>query len=75
METLRRRVAAESSARITAEQRVSQVLLYTYMLNATVHANLHNKRRYVCLSVCLSVADGRPNGWADQHQTWHRDSC
>jgi len=32
---------------------------------------LHNKRRYVC----LSVADGWPNGWADQDQTWHRDSC
>jgi len=33
----------------------------------------------LCLSVylfiCLSVADGRPNGWADQDQTWHRDSC
>jgi len=22
--------------------------------------------------ICLSVADGRPNGWADQDQTWHR---
>jgi len=35
--------------------------------------NLHrlNKRRYVCLFICLSVADGRPNGWADQDQTWH----
>ena len=27
------------------------------------------------MSVCLSVADGRPNGWAYQDQTWHRDSC
>jgi len=30
---------------------------------------------FICLSVCLSVADGRPNVWADQDQTWHRDSC
>jgi len=30
---------------------------------------------FICLPVCLSVADGRPNGWADQDQTWHRDSC
>jgi len=29
----------------------------------------------VCLFVCLSVADGRPNGGADEDQTWHRDSC
>jgi len=35
------------------------------------NCNLHNKRRYVC----LSVADARSNGWADQDQTWHRDSC
>ena len=27
------------------------------------------------MSVYLYVADGRPNGWADQGQTWHRDSC
>ena len=27
------------------------------------------------MSVCLSVADGRPNGWADQDQNWDRDSC
>jgi len=32
---------------------------------------LHNKTRYVC----LYVANGRPNGWANQDQTWHRDSC
>ena len=25
------------------------------------------------MSLCLSVADGRPNGWADQDQTWHRE--
>ena len=25
----------------------------------------------VCLFVCLSVANGRPNGWADQDKTWH----
>ena len=36
---------------------------------------LHNKRWYVYLFICLSVADGRPNGWVDQDQTWHRDSC
>ena len=35
--------------------------------------HLHNKRRYVSLSVYLSVADGRPNGWADQDQTLHRE--
>ena len=29
----------------------------------------------IYLSVCLYVANGRPNGWADQDQTWHRDSC
>jgi len=28
----------------------------------------------ICLSVRLSVADGRPNGWADEDQTWHGDS-
>jgi len=28
----------------------------------------------VCLSVCLYAGDGRPNGWADQDQTWHGDS-
>ena len=27
------------------------------------------------MSVYLYVANGRPNGWADQDQTWHRDSC
>jgi len=27
------------------------------------------------MSGCLYVADGRLNGWADQDQTWHRDSC
>jgi len=27
------------------------------------------------MSVCLYVANGRPNGWADQDQTWHKDSC
>ena len=27
----------------------------------------------VYLFICLSVADGRPNGWADQDKTWHRD--
>ena len=26
------------------------------------------------MSVCVYVADGRPNGWADQDQTWHGDS-
>jgi len=25
----------------------------------------------VYLSVCLYVDNGRPNGWADQDQTWH----
>jgi len=38
----------------------------------------HNERRYFYLFVffvCLSVADDRPNGWADQDETWHRDSC
>jgi len=24
------------------------------------------------MSVYLYVANGRPNGWADQDQTWHR---
>jgi len=28
----------------------------------------------VYLLICLSVSDSRPNGWADQDQTWHRDS-
>ena len=37
-------------------------------------ASLHNKRQYDCLFVCLFVADGRPNGWANQDQTWHRVS-
>ena len=32
--------------------------------------NLYNKRRYVCLSVCIYVPYGRPNGWADRDQTW-----
>jgi len=41
---------------------------------------------YLFKCICLYVADGRPNGWAmeayigfhgwaDQDQTWHRDSC
>jgi len=30
---------------------------------------------FICLSVCLYAGDGRPNGWADQDQTWHGDSC
>ena len=30
---------------------------------------------FVYLFIYLYVADGRPNGWADQDQTWHRDSC
>jgi len=29
----------------------------------------------VCLFVCLYAGDGGPNGWADQDQTWHGDSC
>ena len=29
---------------------------------------------FICLYV-LYAGDGRPNGWADQDQTWHRDSC
>ena len=37
--------------------------------------NLYNKRRYVCLSVCIYVPYGRPNGWADRDQTWHTHSC
>jgi len=24
---------------------------------------------FICLFVCLFVADGQPNGWADQDQT------
>jgi len=28
---------------------------------------------FICLFVC--IADGRPNGWADQDQTWDGDSC
>ena len=26
---------------------------------------------FVCLSVCIYVPYGRPNGWADRDQTWH----
>jgi len=37
--------------------------------------HLYNKRRYVCLSVCIYVPYGRPNGWADRDQTWHTQSC
>jgi len=37
--------------------------------------NLYNKRRYVCLFVCLFVPYGRPNGWAHRDQTWHTHSC
>ena len=36
--------------------------------------HLYNKRRYVCLSVCVYVPYGRPNGWADRDQTWHTHS-
>jgi len=27
----------------------------------------------VYLFVCLYAGDGRPNGWADQDQTWQSD--
>jgi len=30
---------------------------------------------FVCLSVCLFVPYGRPNGWADRDETWHTHSC
>ena len=30
---------------------------------------------FVYLFVSLYAGDGRPNGWADQDQTWHGDSC
>ena len=30
---------------------------------------------FVCLSVCIYVPYGRPNGWADWDQTWHMHSC
>jgi len=30
---------------------------------------------FVCLSVMIYVPYGRPNGWADQDQTWHTHSC
>jgi len=33
----------------------------------------NNKRRYV-LFICLLPLSG-PNGWTDQDETWHRDSC
>jgi len=29
----------------------------------------------VCLSVCLFVPYGRPNGWANRDETWHTHSC
>jgi len=30
---------------------------------------------FVCLSACIYVPYGRPNGWADRDQTWHTHSC
>ena len=30
---------------------------------------------FVCLSVCIYVPYGLPNGWADRDQTWHTHSC
>jgi len=47
------------------ESYIVYIVILTYLFH------LHNKTQYVC----LSVADGRPNGWADQDQTWHRESC
>ena len=46
---------------------------FTPIKFSCVDSYLYNKRRYDCLSVCLSVCIyvpyGRPNGWADRDQT------
>jgi len=49
----------------------SEVDTFLFEGNTLVHctSNLYNKRRYVCLSVCIYVPCGRPNSWADGDQT------
>jgi len=45
----------------------------TQCRNVLVDASYYLQKNVLCLSVCLYVANGRPIGWADQDQTWHRD--
>jgi len=39
---------------------------HVYFAQGRHKVKTNNKRRYVCLFICLSVVDGRQNGWADQ---------
>ena len=61
------------------------ILMASTMLSAAIEA-VHFSASFVALLfaslpykgdmfVCLYAGDGRPNGWADQDQTLHGNSC
>ena len=54
---------------------VQYLLQQRHPVNCSYSIYIIKDDMFVCLFVCIYVPYGRPNGWADRHQTWHTHSC